>query len=383
MVPEGSDASVINSKIEAAKARWQEGAGLTMKAKYKNAKGEDKELEVQPGEWVVKVQRPDGSTYEASYKGGGYDLPPQMAAVYGTSRLASIGRPTEQGWSHGMLGKGEKIIEGESGPPAGAGVTMKGRAIPPYTEDEALELSKGIFPEMPPGALAPLVKSITSQKPEEQDSFVNYLRQKADEKKLQEAHDALMKQQSQRAEVQERIEAGTQKRMPLPPKVVAGLKLSLNNYFRDAVRPILQTGELKPTKVSTTAEGKTKMTLPTAERPEAVKVRYAVPDPMDWLNNMVRNPPAGLNVEPDPSLVQASDRQLLQIYDEEWGNYLRHAPSADLEQLRTAHRLDRLDLRGTIPEPELDPLLRILQNVKHGEMQTESKKDNNPRFRSG
>jgi hypothetical protein len=58
------------------------------------------------GETLVTVQRPDGTTYQAAYSGkvwpgagpNGEDVP-------------AIAKPTPEGWSHGMLGEGEKIIE--------------------------------------------------------------------------------------------------------------------------------------------------------------------------------------------------------------------------------------------------------------------------------
>lgn len=264
----------------------------------------------------------------------------------------------------------------------GAGVTMKGRSVPPYTKEEALEISMAIFPELPPKSTEEMVKRIVSVKPEEQDAYVNHLREQAEifkEQKRQEmlkaVHDAEMKRRSQSAELQERIEAGTQRRMPIPPESMARLKIGLYSYFKDNVRPIAPPGQLRPESVGTTYGGKTKIVLPTVEPGPGgeiktpPKIRFAVPDPIDWLENIIRNPTPvpGVETKFDPYVLQASDRQLLDLYDEAWLNYLRHAPSEDLVKLRQAHRLDRLDLRGDIPDPELDPLFRMLQNIRHGE----------------
>src|SRR5208337_2378300 len=55
------------------------------------------------GERLVTVQKPDGSTYQASFGDKYWKL--------GGKKIASIGRPVGDLWSHGMLAEGEKIVE--------------------------------------------------------------------------------------------------------------------------------------------------------------------------------------------------------------------------------------------------------------------------------
>jgi hypothetical protein len=63
--------------------------------------------ELNKGERMVTVQRPDGSTYQAAFAGKYYDFP-------GRGKVASIGKQLENGsWTHGMLGPGEKILDSE------------------------------------------------------------------------------------------------------------------------------------------------------------------------------------------------------------------------------------------------------------------------------
>lgn len=61
-----------------------------------------------PGEKLVTVQRPDGSTYQASWSGAKWSLPD------GTE-FTMIGRPAGDHWSHAALEPGEKIIGGTEG----------------------------------------------------------------------------------------------------------------------------------------------------------------------------------------------------------------------------------------------------------------------------
>jgi protein strawberry notch len=56
-----------------------------------------------PGERLVTVKRPDGSTYQASFGGKYWEGFP--------GRPEMIGKPVQGGWSHGMIGEGEKIVE--------------------------------------------------------------------------------------------------------------------------------------------------------------------------------------------------------------------------------------------------------------------------------
>jgi hypothetical protein len=270
------------------------------------------------------------------------------------------------------------------------GVVMKGRTVPPYTREEALEVAKQVFPDHPPGALGPFIDKIVGQPKEKQDAYINYVRQKIEEDKLRTSVvDRLMKQQSEHAEVQEKIAAGTVRQVPLPPDVEAGLVMSMHAYWKDIVQPIAAGKPLEVEEVTTTKKGLVKgkevplLKLGTQEPkiskktgevipPSAQKIRYRLPDPMEWLE-LVRMPPQ-TGGQPNRYVMQATDRQLLSMYDRHWEDFLHNAPSDTLEQLRKGYRLDRGDLRGIIIEPELDPVLRIFHDFKTGAIDKDNMK---------
>jgi len=75
---------------------------------------------IQEGEQLVTVRRPDGSTYQASFKGEYYVL---RNGESKEERIASIGKLLPDGtWTHGMLAPGETILS--STMPTGAAAAM-------------------------------------------------------------------------------------------------------------------------------------------------------------------------------------------------------------------------------------------------------------------
>lgn len=62
---------------------------------------------MNPDERLVTVQKPDGTTYQAAFSDKFYEHP-SNGKVPSVARL--VGEPGEQGWSHGMLAPGEKIL---------------------------------------------------------------------------------------------------------------------------------------------------------------------------------------------------------------------------------------------------------------------------------
>lgn len=92
-----------------------------------------------PGERLVTIRRPDGTEYQASFKGLYYEHPIR-------GRVASIARLNDRGqWSHGMLAPGEEIVgegdlSGQRIDPAGFSAMMRGNegatSISPATPAE-------------------------------------------------------------------------------------------------------------------------------------------------------------------------------------------------------------------------------------------------------
>lgn len=72
--------------------------------------GDIKTPPLPTGERLVTVERPDGTTYPASFGDKYYDM-----TAYGGTKHASIGKLVGGKWSHGVLAPGEKIIELKSG----------------------------------------------------------------------------------------------------------------------------------------------------------------------------------------------------------------------------------------------------------------------------
>jgi len=66
---------------------------------------EETKLTPPEGDRIVTVQRPDGTTYEAAFSDKYWEIP-------GMDPIPSIAKWVDGAWSHGMLSKGEKIIEG-------------------------------------------------------------------------------------------------------------------------------------------------------------------------------------------------------------------------------------------------------------------------------
>jgi hypothetical protein len=60
-------------------------------------------LDLQPGDKVVTIERADGSTYQAAFTGRYTDL--------GGQKRAWIAKPSPDGWTHGLTGRGEKIVD--------------------------------------------------------------------------------------------------------------------------------------------------------------------------------------------------------------------------------------------------------------------------------
>lgn len=93
-----------------------------------------------PGERLVTIRRPDGTEYQASFKGLYYEHPIR-------GRVASIARLNDRGqWSHGMLAPGEEIVgegdlSGQRIDPARLSAMMRGNegatSISPATPAEA------------------------------------------------------------------------------------------------------------------------------------------------------------------------------------------------------------------------------------------------------
>lgn len=104
---------------------------------------EEQELpELLPGDRIVTVLRPDGTTYQAAFGDKYYDL-----SQIGRGRIPSIAKAVEGKWSHGMLGPGEKILE-PSTPAARLRKSAEGQ--------RRLELGRfGEEPEVRPGAPPP------------------------------------------------------------------------------------------------------------------------------------------------------------------------------------------------------------------------------------
>ena len=71
--------------------------------KVGTAEREEALPEPPPGERIVNIQRPDGSTYQASFGDKNWN--------FGGHKVPMVGRPIEGRWSHGMLAPEEKIVE--------------------------------------------------------------------------------------------------------------------------------------------------------------------------------------------------------------------------------------------------------------------------------
>lgn len=85
------------------------------------------------GERLVTIQRADGSTYEASYADKEWDV--------AGKKTPAIARKTADGWSHGLLEPGEKIVEQPAKPKAAKPAAKI--AGPALTDKEGNVLAEG------------------------------------------------------------------------------------------------------------------------------------------------------------------------------------------------------------------------------------------------
>lgn len=95
------------------------------------------------GERLVEIQRPDGSTYAASFADKFYELK-------GGTKIPSVGRVFNGRWSHGMLEPGEKIVEM---PKAQAEVQSE-----PGFAERAAQVEQSDHPELPPNTIQQIVQ---------------------------------------------------------------------------------------------------------------------------------------------------------------------------------------------------------------------------------
>lgn len=114
---------------------------------------------MNPDERIVTVQQPNGTTYKAAFSGKFYermskDKPGEKESVPSIARI--VGEPGKEGWSHGMLAPGEKILpEGEPirdtppvTPRVEADLSDVYRIFEPAPKTEKLQSAKNALPNI-------------------------------------------------------------------------------------------------------------------------------------------------------------------------------------------------------------------------------------------